>query len=110
MDLVTITGEILHGKLLFLCSVLYMVLRGYVVKVKVSVDNFKDLRKFPFSKFLLQKKKKKKIEQENSMLFMVSILLVVSLIDKLIKLQWLEMKFGLLPSKTIVSFALMKYL
>ena len=32
-------------------------------------------------------KKKKKIEQENSMLFMVSILLVVSLIDKLIKLQ-----------------------
>ena len=109
MDLVTITGEILHGKLLFLCSVLYMVLRGYVVKVKVSVDNFKDLRKFPFSKVLLQKKKKK-IEQENSMLFMVSILLVVSLIDKLIKLQWLEMKFGLLPSKTIVSFALMKYL
>ena len=109
MDLVTITGEILHGKLLFLCSVLYMVLRGYVVKVKVSVDNFKDLRKFPFSKVCLQKKKKK-IEQENSMLFMVSILLVVSLIDKLIKLQWLEMKFGLLPSKTIVSFALMKYL
>ena len=109
MDLVTITGEILHGKLLFLCSVLYMVLRGYVVKVKVSVDNFKDLRKFPFSKVWL-KKKKKKIEQENSMLFMVSILLVVSLIDKLIKLQWLEMKFGLLPSKTIVSFALMKYL
>ena len=44
------------------------------------------------------------------MLFMVSILIVVSLIDKLIKLQWLEMKFGLLPSKTIVSFALMKYL
>ena len=111
MDLVTITGEILHGKLLFLCSVLYMVLRGYVVKVKVSVDNFKDLRKFPFSKFFLKKKKKKKkIEQENSMLFMVSILLVVSLIDKLIKLQWLEMKFGLLPSRTIVSFALMKYL
>ena len=109
MDLVTITGEILHGKLLFLCSVLYMVLRGYVVKVKVSVDNFKDLRKFPFSKVWLQKKKKK-IERENSMLFMVSILLVVSLIDKLIKLQWLEMKFGLLPSKTIVSFALMKYL
>ena len=109
MDLVTITGEILHGKLLFLCSVLYMVLRGYVVKVKVSVDNFKDLIKFPFSKFWLQKKKKK-IEQENSMLFMVSILLVVSLIDKLIKLQWLEMKFGLLPSKTIVLFALMKYL
>ena len=60
MDLVTITGEILHGKLLFLCSVLYMVLRGYVVKVKVSVDNFKDLRKFPFSKVWLQKKKKKK--------------------------------------------------
>ena len=59
MDLVTITGEILHGKLLFLCSVLYMVLRGYVVKVKVSVDNFKDLRKFPFSKVWLQKKKKK---------------------------------------------------
>ena len=89
-----------------------MVLRGYVVKVKVFVDNFKDLRKFPFSKVWLQKKKKKKkkIEQENSMLFMVSILLVVSLIDKLIKLQWLEMKFGLLPSKTIVSFALMKYL
>ena len=109
MDLVTITGEILHGKLLFLCSVLYMVLRGYVVKVKVSVDNFKDLRKFPFSKVWLQKKKKK-IEQENLILFMVSILLVVSLIDKLIKLQWLEMKFGLLPSKTIVSFALMKYL
>ena len=108
MDLVTITGEILHGKLLFLCSVLYMVLRGYVVKVKVSVDNFKDLRKFSFSKVWLQKKKK--IEQENSMLFMVSILLVVSLIDKLIKFQWLEMKFGLLPSKTIVSFALMKYL
>ena len=58
MDLVTITGEILHGKLLFLCSVLYMVLRGYVVKVKVSVDNFKDLIKFPFSKVWLQKKKK----------------------------------------------------
>ena len=60
MDLVTITGEILHGKLLFLCSVLYMVLRGYVVKVKVSVDNFKDLIKFPFSKVWLKKKKKKK--------------------------------------------------
>ena len=71
---------------------------------------FQRFKKISLFESLITKKKKKKIEQENSMLFMVSILLVVSLIDKLIKLQWLEMKFGLLPSKTIVSFALMKYL
>ena len=45
-----------------------------------------------FESLITKKRKNKKIqckknEQENSMLFMVSILLVVSLIDKLIKLQ-----------------------
>ena len=50
---------------------------------------FQRFKKISLFESLITKKKKKckTNEQENSMLFMVSILLVVSLIDKLIKLQ-----------------------